>query len=113
MYVLSREKILILLNGLVEGQSIRSLERITGVHRDTIMRWHVRAGQAAQKVMDEQIRGIKANYIQADELVGFVGKKNAPEYKGLVMNGYKGEAWVFIAIDAETKLVPSFQVGHR
>lgn len=113
MNTLSKEKILILLHGLVEDQSIRSLERITGIHRDTIMRWHVRAGQAAQKVMDEQIRGIKSNYIQADELVGFIGKKNAPEYKGLVMNGYKGEAWVFVALDADTKLVISYLVGNR
>ena len=113
MNVLSKEKILILLNGLVEGHSIRSLERVTGVHRDTIMRWHVRAGQAAQKVLDEQIRNLKVNYVQADELWTFIGQKNVPEYHGLVMNGYKGEAWVFVALDAESKLVISHTTGHR
>lgn len=102
-----------LLHGLVEGHSIRSLERITGIHRDTIMRWHVRAGQAAQKVLDEQIRGLKVNYVQADELCTFIGKKNNPEYHGLVMNGYSGEAWVFLAIDAQSKLVISHALGHR
>ena len=113
MNVLSREKILILLNGLVEGQSIRSLERMIGIHRDTIMRWHVRAGQAAQKVLDEQIKGLKVNYVQADELWTFIGRKENPEYHGLVMNGYSGEAWVFVALDAESKLVITHTVGHR
>jgi IS1 family transposase len=113
MYVLTKDKVLTLLGGLVEGQSIRSLERMTGVHRDTIMRWHIRAGQAAQKVLDEQVRDLRVNYVQADELWTFIGQKNAPESHGLVLNGYKGEAWVFVAIDAESKLVISYALGHR
>lgn len=108
MNILSKDKILLLLNGLVEGHSIRSLERITGIHRV-----HVRAGQSAQRVLDAQIKGLQVNYVQADELCTFIDKKGAPKYGGLVMNGYQGEARVFVAIDADSKLVISYEIGHR
>ena len=114
MYVLSKDKVLTVLGGLCEGQSIRSLERLTGVNRNTIMSWLVRAGEASQRVLDEKIQGITAKYVQADELWSFIGKKaNSPEYAGQVMNGYKGEAWTFVAIDADTKLVISYVMGNR
>jgi IS1 family transposase len=61
--------------------------------------------------MDERMRGLKYNFIQCDEIWTFVGKKqkrcrkyDSPEL---------GDAWVFVAIDAETKLVPSYIVGKR
>src|SRR3989338_8325687 len=114
MYVLSKDKVLTILSGLVEGQAIRALERITGVNQNTIMSWLVRAGEASQRVLDEKIQGISTKYVQADELWSFIGKKgNDSEHAGAVMNGYKGEAWTFVAIDADTKLVISSVTGHR
>lgn len=114
MYVLRKEKVLTILSGLVEGHSIRALERMTGVNQNTIMSWLVRTGEASQQVLDEKIQGIATKYVQADELWSFIGKKeNDPEHSGAVMNGYKGEAWTFVAIDADTKLVISYVMGHR
>jgi IS1 family transposase len=114
MYLLKREKLLLILNGLVEGQSIRSLERMTGVHRDTIMRWGVRAGEAAQKVHDQHVLNVKANFVQADEMWGYIGKKDSGfDFRGVFSPDYQGEAWTFVAIDAESKLIFSYLVGLR
>ena len=114
MYVLSKDKVLTVLGGLVEGQSIRSLERQTEVNRNTIMLWLLRAGTAAEAVSNRLIRGVQPRYIQADELHSFIGKKVAdPNHSFSLTNGYKGEAWVFVAIDADTKVVISYLVGQR
>jgi len=72
--VLSAEKRSFALQLLVEGNSIRSIERLTGVHRDTIMRLSVRFGQACRQFMDEEMRGLKLSHIQCDEIWTFVGK---------------------------------------
>ncbi|MBI3088340.1 MAG: DDE-type integrase/transposase/recombinase [Candidatus Omnitrophica bacterium] len=114
MYVLRKEKVLTILGGLVEGHSIRALERMTGVNQNTIMSWLVRAGDSCHRLLDAKIQNIQAKYVQADELWSFIGKKEAdPEHIGAVMNGYKGEVWVFVALDADTKLVISYILGHR
>ncbi len=97
---------------LAEGSSIRSIERMTGIHRDTIMRLGVRVGEACQKLMHESMRGLPCKQIQVDEIWGFIGKKarnanEAEEASGL------GDVWTYVAIDPESKVVPSFVVGKR
>lgn len=106
---LTAEKKTMAVSLLCEGSSIRSIERITGVHRDTIMRLGVRVGEACAKIMDAKMRGLKAGNIQVDEIWGYVGakQKNAPKA------GAYGDVWTFIALDADTKLIPSFVVGKR
>ena len=75
MNKLSMDKQVSVIGGLVEGCSIRSLERMTGIHRDTIMRLSVRVGEGCTRLMDEKMRGLKCEQIQVDELWNFVGKK--------------------------------------
>jgi len=94
---------------LAEGNSIRSIERVTGIHRDTIMRLGVRVGEACQKIMNEKMRGLTCKQIQVDEIWGFVGSKK----KNAVRTGNYGDVWTFIALDADTKLIPAFIVGKR
>lgn len=114
MYVLSKDKVLTILGGLCEGQSIRSLERLTGVNRNTIMSWLVRAGTTCEALSSRYVRDLKPRYVEADELHSFIGRKTTdPNYKFSLTNGYKGEAWVFVALDAETKLAISYLVGQR
>lgn len=60
---------------LAEGNSIRSIERMTGVHRDTVMRLGVRVGQACEKLMDESMRELPCQRVEVDEIWGFVVKK--------------------------------------
>ena len=110
--VLKQEKQEQVIKCLMEGSSIRSTERLTGVHRDTIMRLMVRAGDGAKKLMDEKLRHIIANQIQIDEIWGYVGKKE--KHVTEEENSEQiGDMWTFVAIDADTKLVPSFLVGKR
>lgn len=73
--VLPAEKQVTIISALCEGNSIRSIERMTGVHRDTVMRLGVRVGETCAQMHDETMRGLKCTHIQADELWGFVGKK--------------------------------------
>jgi IS1 family transposase len=112
MNKLSQEKQELILSHLVEGNSIRSIERITGVHRDTIIRLMLRAGDKAQDVMDRRMKEIHAENIQIDEIWTYVGCKNRHLPKG-ERGGERGDQWVYVAIDADTKLVPSYLVGKR
>jgi hypothetical protein len=90
---------------LCEGSSIRSIERITGVHRDTIMRLGIRMGEGCRKIMDERFRGLNCRVIQLDETWGFVAMKQKTANKQKADAGV-GDVWTWVAIDAESKLVP-------
>ena len=74
MNTLPLSKKLLILQSLVEGNSIRSIERISGTHRDTIMRLLVSAGNRAEEIMNEKFVNLKSNYIQADEIWTYVHK---------------------------------------
>jgi IS1 family transposase len=108
---LSTDKQAAIVANLAEGSSIRSIERITGVHRDTIMRLGVRVGQGCAKVLDAKMRGLTCHHLQFDELWGFVGKKQ--RHMQPDDNPTLGDVWTFCAIDSDTKIVPSFKVGKR
>jgi IS1 family transposase len=109
--VLSAEKQTAIIAALAEGSSIRSIERITGVHRDTIMRLGVRVGNGCELLMDSKMQDLDCNYLQFDELWGFIGKKE--RHVSVDDNPELGDVWTYCAIDSETKLVPSFKVGKR
>jgi IS1 family transposase len=96
---------------LIEGCSIRSTERLTGLHRDTIMSLLVLAGERCSRLMDERMQNLKCNFIQCDEIWTFCFKKQRRVRKDDPAEF--GDQWVFAAIDAETKLIPSFTIGKR
>jgi hypothetical protein len=97
---------------LVEGNSIRSIERMTGIHRDTIMRLTLRLGEGCARLMDEQMRNLNCHRLQLDELWAFVGMKQKRASQ-LADRGEFGDAYTFVALDADSKLVPCFHVGRR
>jgi IS1 family transposase len=109
--VLSAEKQTAIIAALAEGSSIRSIERITGVHRDTIMRLGVRVGKGCEMLMDSKMQDLGCNYLQLDEVWGFIGKKE--RHCSVDDNPEYGDVWTFCAIDSETKLLPSFKCGKR
>lgn len=109
---LSTEKKTMAVSMLCEGSSIRSIERITGVHRDTIMRLGARVGDACYRIHNEKMRNIGSRQIEIDEIWGFVGKKRKNTQAGDSSQGI-GDVWTFIALDADTKLIPSYWVGQR
>src|ERR1043165_4171471 len=106
---LSKDKQIAVTAALAEGSSIRSIERMTGVHRDTIMRLGVRIGQGCARLLDQKMRGLDCKRIELDEIWGFIGKKKAnvsacddPTY---------GAVWPCCAMEAEIKLVPAYKVA--
>src|SRR5258706_15535764 len=109
--VLGFDKQVVIIGSLAEGSSIRSIERMTGVHRDTIMRLGVKVGQGCAKIQDAIMRDLPCTHLQMDEIWGYIGKKlrHIRPFDDSTM----GDAWTFCAIEAETKLVPSFKVGKR
>src|SRR5262249_23869844 len=109
---LSIDKKIAVTAALAEGSSIRSIERMTGVHRDTIMRLGVRIGQGCARLLDAKMRNLNSTSIQVDEIWGFVGKK-AKQLKENDDNYQIGSMWAFCAIDTDTKIVPSYAVGKR
>jgi IS1 family transposase len=108
--VLNTDKQITVISALAEGSSIRSIERMTGIHRDTIMRLGVRVGQGCTTLMDATMRNLPCTRLELDEIWGFVGKKERNVREG---EDGVGSVWTFCAIDAETKLVPAFAVGNR
>ena len=66
------------IGALVEGNSIRSTERMTGVHRDTIMRLLVEVGTGCAAIMDEKMRELPCRRVQVDEIWSYPSRQNAP-----------------------------------
>ena len=109
--VLNTDKKIMVISALAEGASIRSIERMSGVHRDTIMRLGVSVGQGCTSLMDATMRNLPCNRLEMDEIWGFIGKKDRHIREG--DDPQFGNIWTFCVIDAETKLVPAFRVGNR
>jgi IS1 family transposase len=112
MNTLAMDKKLTILSAMIEGNSIRSTERMTGVHRDTIMRLVARTGEQCAYFLDKRLRGIRSERVQADEIWTYVFKKQA-RIIGNDNSVEFGDQYVFIALDADTKLVISHLVGKR
>ena len=112
MNKLPMDKQISVIGALVEGCSIRSVERMTGIHRDTIMRLSVRVGEGCTRIMDQTMRGLTCRQIQVDELWCYVGKK---QRQVTMRDDWRqvGDAWTFVAMDRDTKLVPCFRIGKR
>src|SRR5467141_1773594 len=73
--VLNTDKKIAVISALAEGSGIRQIERMTGVHRDTIMRLGVRVGEGCANLLDHKMRNLSCQHLQFDELWGFIGKK--------------------------------------
>ena len=101
-----------IVNCLVEGNSIRSTERMTDTHRDTIMRLMVEVGTGCAALANEQMRNLDCRRIQCDEIWTFCRMKQAhiPRFTDRTK---VGDQWTFVAIDPDTKLVPAYRVGKR
>lgn len=98
---------------LVEGNSIRATARIADVSKNTVTKLLEDAGKACAKYHEENVRGVKASHVQADEIWSFCyakqrnveGAKAAPEDAG--------DIWTWTAMDRDSKLMISYTVGDR
>src|SRR5260370_14484035 len=102
-----------ILGMLAEGNSLRSASRLADVSINTVTKLLLDVGAACERYQDQALRNLKCKRIQCDEIWAFVyaKAKNLPEkYAGVF--GY-GDVWTWTALDADSKLVPSWAVGRR
>lgn len=110
MNKLSTEKRVQVVAALVEGNSLRSVVRMTGIHRTTIQNMLVEIGAACSAYQDKVFRNLNLTKIQCDEIWSFVGCKQKNVKEG---ERNRGDVWTWTALDADTKLVPCWYVGTR
>lgn len=98
-------------SALVEGNSLRSTARMTGVARNTVAKLLVDLGEACVRYHDKNVRGLRCARIQADEIWSFVGAKQR-NVRPEKASDY-GDVWTWVALDADTKLCVSYLIGPR
>ncbi|MTV14922.1 transposase [Bradyrhizobium elkanii] len=108
---LSRDQQIAIIACLTEGQSIRATERITGIHRDTIMRLGARVGRGCAELHDRMMVGIRCGRLELDEIWGFVGKKQKRVERHEI--GHKGDQYTFIGMASSAKAIISYRTGKR
>jgi transposase-like protein/IS1 family transposase len=109
---LEAEKAILCLRMLLEGTSIRSVERLTGVNRNTLISLVVTVGKRAKQFLETSVRGVQVNDVQADEIWGFIGcKEKTREMTG--RDERHGDGWCFVALERATKLVLCWHLGKR
>jgi len=113
MNKLSRTDRAKILGLMVEGMSMRAISRVTGASKNTIVKLLEDAGEAFSEYQDRVMRGLTCRRIQVDEIWAFVyaKAKNVKTAKSAPEDA--GDVWTWMAIDADTKLIPSFYVGSR
>jgi IS1 family transposase len=102
-----------ILSLLVEGASMRSISRVTGVSINTVTKLMIEAGEACAAYHDETVRNVRSARVQADEIWSFVGAKakNVANMKQPIEGA--GDVWTWTALDADSKLIISYLVGGR
>jgi IS1 family transposase/transposase-like protein len=110
MYI-SQEKMLLAISLLLEGNSVRSTMRISGLDQNTITKVLALAGERCEKVMARLIVNVPVKDVQADEIWSFIQKKEKQREPGDDPNF--GDAYCFTAIERHSKLILNFALGKR
>lgn len=107
------EKAILVLSLLLEGNSIRSIERITGIEKKTITRVLLNAGEHCEELMSRKIKNVAVKDVEADEIWGFVGCKNRHKLHKGITDPHKGDAYTWVGIERNTKLILAWHLGER
>ncbi len=102
-----------ILHLLCEGNSIRSIERITGCSKNTISKLLVDAGKACAAYYDEYVRDVPATRVQCDEIWSFCYAKQRNVATAKAAPAEAGDVWTWTALDSDSKLIVSYLVGGR
>ena len=110
MNVLSRDQQIQIVAALTEGMSIRATERLTGIHRDTIMRLGARVGRGCAELHDRMMVGLRVGRCELDELWAFVGKKQkrTRQHETAV-----GDQYTFVALASSARAIIAYRTGKR
>jgi transposase-like protein len=98
---------------LLEGMSVRSVERVTGVHRDTVLRLLVLAGERCDTLMVDKVRSLPVHDVEVDEIWGYVFKKEGHKWEHEKDISEIGDAYCFVGMERTSKLVLAYHLGKR
>ncbi|KNX42904.1 IS1 transposase [Roseovarius tolerans] len=113
MNKLPAHKRVMILNMLIEGMSMRSISRTVGVSINTVSKLLVEAGEACAAYHDETVRNVNAQRVQCDEIWSFVYAKDKNVKTAKAAPDGAGDVWTWTAIDADSKMILSYEVGDR
>jgi IS1 family transposase len=102
-----------ILSMLVEGSSMRSISRVTGVSINTVTKLLEGAGAACAAYHDENVVGVKARLVQCDEIWSFLYAKNKNVPTAKAAPDGAGDVWTWTALDSESKMILAYEVGDR
>ena len=112
MYI-SEEKAVLATRLLLEGNSIRSTERCTGIDRGTVATLLVRAGERCEKLLAEKIVNLKVRDVEADEIWGYVAMKERAKANLYNAPDTLGDAYTYVAMERNSKLILAWHLGKR
>lgn len=112
MNILSRNQQTTIIAALTEGMSIRAVERLTGIHRDTIMRLGAKVGRGCAELHDRMFVGLRVNRLELDELWAYVGKKRRQNEKP-IPGDPRGDQYTYVALASSTRAIIAYQTGKR
>jgi IS1 family transposase len=111
MNILSRDQQIQIIAALSEGMSIRATERLTGVHRDTVMRLGARVGAGCAALHDRTMHSLRVGRLELDEIWGYVGcKQKNVNRKDLAVTG---DQYTFIALASTARAIITYRTGKR
>jgi IS1 family transposase len=113
MNKLSRTKRIEIIRLLVEGMRLRAITRVTGASINTVTSLLVTAGKACSDYQDKAFRNLICRRVQIDEIWAFCYAKEKQVATAKTAPDQAGDLWTFVALDSDTKLVPSWMVGSR
>ena len=111
MSALSRDQQIQVIGCLTEGMSFRAIERLTGIHRDTIMRLGARVGRGCAELHDRIMVGLRVGRIEMDELWAYVGKKQ--RHLKRTDSSEKGDQYTFVALASSSRAIIGYRTGKR
>lgn len=107
------DKALMALHLLVEGSSVRAVSRVTGLHKGTVLKLLVEAGERCERMMAERIVDVPVADVELDEVWSFVGCKERLKAERGESDPHIGDAYCFIALERTSKLVLAWHLGRR
>lgn len=107
------DRAVLVLSLLVEGMSIRSAERVTGHHRDTICRLLVLAGDKCEALLERLTVKVEPANVELDELWAYCGMKEKTKARQRIRDPFVGDSYTWLALDADSKMVLAHHVGRR
>lgn len=107
------ERAELVLHLLTEGSSVRTVERVTGSEKKTILRLLVQVGAGCERLLAELVKDVPVQDVQSDEVWGYVRCKEGTKTRKKIADPEAGDAYCFIGMERHSKLVLAWHLGRR